>query len=197
MRSDYGGADSPRRAGAPTVTGVSVQCPPARAARSANVVESRIAIVASRTAIQVSWRLQPSSTGHGSGPCRVAHAIGASGPWMRRTTRPRVISSGGWLSRYPPVGPRSDRTMPAARSWGRSCSRTVTGRLDGGGKLLELVQVGVVGERQRQDGSGGVIGAAVMIVILVIGVLVDELLFGTVEQAIRRRYGLIDEAATT
>jgi NitT/TauT family transport system permease protein len=37
---------------------------------------------------------------------------------------------------------------------------------------------------------------AVMIVILVIGVLVDELLFGTVERAIRRRYGLIDEAAT-
>jgi len=34
-----------------------------------------------------------------------------------------------------------------------------------------------------------------MIVILVIGVLVDELLFGNVERAIRRRYGLIDEAA--
>lgn len=37
---------------------------------------------------------------------------------------------------------------------------------------------------------------AVMIVILVIGVLVDELLFGTAERAIRRRYGLIDEATT-
>jgi NitT/TauT family transport system permease protein len=36
---------------------------------------------------------------------------------------------------------------------------------------------------------------AVMIVILVIGILVDELLFGTAERAIRRRYGLVDEAA--
>jgi NitT/TauT family transport system permease protein len=38
---------------------------------------------------------------------------------------------------------------------------------------------------------------AVMIVILVIGVLVDELLFGTAERAIRRRYGLVDEANST
>lgn len=36
---------------------------------------------------------------------------------------------------------------------------------------------------------------AVMIVILVIGILVDELFFGNVERAIRRRYGLVDEAA--
>ncbi len=36
---------------------------------------------------------------------------------------------------------------------------------------------------------------AVMIVILVIGILVDELLFGTAERAIRRRYGLVDAAA--
>jgi NitT/TauT family transport system permease protein len=35
---------------------------------------------------------------------------------------------------------------------------------------------------------------AVMIVILVIGILVDELFFGTVERAIRRRYGLVDDA---
>ncbi len=35
---------------------------------------------------------------------------------------------------------------------------------------------------------------AVMIVILVIGILVDELVFGTAERAIRRRYGLVDEA---
>jgi NitT/TauT family transport system permease protein len=46
--------------------------------------------------------------------------------------------------------------------------------------------------RQNLDSAGLI---AVMIVILVIGVLVDELLFGTVERAIRRRYGLIDEAA--
>ncbi len=46
--------------------------------------------------------------------------------------------------------------------------------------------------RQNLDAAGLI---AVMIVILVIGVLVDELLFGNVERAIRRRYGLIDEAA--
>jgi NitT/TauT family transport system permease protein len=35
---------------------------------------------------------------------------------------------------------------------------------------------------------------SVMIVILVIGILVDERLFGTADRAIRRRYGLVDEA---
>lgn len=34
-----------------------------------------------------------------------------------------------------------------------------------------------------------------MIVILIIGILVDALVFGTVDRAIRRRYGLIDAAA--
>jgi NitT/TauT family transport system permease protein len=46
--------------------------------------------------------------------------------------------------------------------------------------------------RQLSD-SAGVI--AVMIVILIIGILVDALLFGTAERAIRRRYGLVDTAA--
>jgi NitT/TauT family transport system permease protein len=46
--------------------------------------------------------------------------------------------------------------------------------------------------RQLAD-SAGVI--AVMIVILVIGILVDALLFGTAERKIRRRYGLVDTAA--
>jgi NitT/TauT family transport system permease protein len=46
--------------------------------------------------------------------------------------------------------------------------------------------------RQLND-SAGVI--AVMIVILVIGILVDALLFGTAERKIRRRYGLVDTAA--
>ena len=35
----------------------------------------------------------------------------------------------------------------------------------------------------------------VMIVILIIGILVDSLLFGTMDRAIRRRYGLVDAAA--
>ena len=46
--------------------------------------------------------------------------------------------------------------------------------------------------RQLSD-SPGVI--AVMIVILIIGILVDALLFGTADRAIRRRYGLMDTAA--
>ncbi len=46
--------------------------------------------------------------------------------------------------------------------------------------------------RQLAD-SAGVI--SVMIVILIIGILVDALLFGTAERKIRRRYGLVDTAA--
>jgi len=46
--------------------------------------------------------------------------------------------------------------------------------------------------RQLSD-SAGVI--AVMIVILIIGILVDALLFGSADRAIRRRYGLVDTAA--
>lgn len=41
--------------------------------------------------------------------------------------------------------------------------------------------------------SAGLI--SVMIVILVIGIVIDALVFGTLERAIRRRYGLLDEAA--
>jgi NitT/TauT family transport system permease protein len=36
----------------------------------------------------------------------------------------------------------------------------------------------------------------VMIVILIIGIVVDSLLFGTMDRAIRRRYGLVDAAAS-
>jgi NitT/TauT family transport system permease protein len=44
------------------------------------------------------------------------------------------------------------------------------------------------------EGAPGLI--SVMIVILVIGILIDALLFGTAERVVRRRYGLIDAAAT-
>jgi len=37
---------------------------------------------------------------------------------------------------------------------------------------------------------------AAMIVILIIGILVDALVFGTVDRTVRRRYGLVDAAAT-
>ena len=35
---------------------------------------------------------------------------------------------------------------------------------------------------------------AVMVMILIIGIIVDALIFGQLERAIRRRYGLIDTA---
>jgi NitT/TauT family transport system permease protein len=46
-------------------------------------------------------------------------------------------------------------------------------------------------EREFSDAAGLI---SVMIVILVIGIIVDALFFGTMERKIRRRYGLIDEA---
>ena len=54
------------------------------------------------------------------------------------------------------------------------------------GQLLNGAQV--------QDDYIGVF--EVMIVILIIGILIDSLVFGTLDRAIRRRYGLIDAAAT-
>ena len=47
-------------------------------------------------------------------------------------------------------------------------------------------------ERQFSDAAGVI---SVMVVILIIGILVDSLVFGTSERAIRKRYGLVDEAA--
>jgi NitT/TauT family transport system permease protein len=66
------------------------------------------------------------------------------------------------------------------------------------GELIVLIpgqfSLGQQLDANRQLGdSAGVI--AVMIVILVIGILVDALLFGTAERRIRRRYGLVDTAA--
>ena len=56
-------------------------------------------IVASRTSSQTSRSVHPTVIGHGSGLCRVAQLIGASGPWKSRTIRSRVISSGSLLRR--------------------------------------------------------------------------------------------------
>jgi ABC-type nitrate/sulfonate/bicarbonate transport system permease component len=47
-------------------------------------------------------------------------------------------------------------------------------------------------DRSNLDYTGVV---AVMIVILLIGIIVDEAIFGNANRWIRRRYGLIDEAA--
>ena len=44
--------------------------------------------------------------------------------------------------------------------------------------------------RQLNDSAG-----VIAVMILIIGILVDALLFGTAERRIRRRYGLVDTAA--
>jgi NitT/TauT family transport system permease protein len=66
------------------------------------------------------------------------------------------------------------------------------------GELLVTIP-GTFGLGQRLDTarqlSDTPLLIAVMIVILAIGILVDELFFGTLERSIRRRYGLIDESA--
>jgi NitT/TauT family transport system permease protein len=65
------------------------------------------------------------------------------------------------------------------------------------GELLVTIP-GSFGLGQRLDAarqlSDTPLLIAVMIVILMIGILVDELLFGTLERSIRRRYGLVDES---
>ena len=60
----------------------------------------------------------------------------------------------------------------------------VAGRV-GIGQLME-------NDRNFQDYTGVV---ALMIVILIIGIVVDEAIFGNANKWIRRRYGLVDEAA--
>jgi NitT/TauT family transport system permease protein len=66
------------------------------------------------------------------------------------------------------------------------------------GELLVIVadqrSIGTVLDQSRQfNDSAGIIAA--MIVILVIGIVVDSLVFGVIERRVRRRWGLIDSAA--
>ena len=46
-----------------------------------------------------------------------------------------------------------------------------------------------------QDFNDSVGLISVMVVILIIGIIIDAVVFGTLDRAIRRRYGLLDEAA--
>jgi NitT/TauT family transport system permease protein len=53
--------------------------------------------------------------------------------------------------------------------------------------------VGFLLDQNREvNNSSGLL--ATMIVILVIGIVVDSLLFGTLERAVRRRWGLLESA---
>jgi NitT/TauT family transport system permease protein len=63
------------------------------------------------------------------------------------------------------------------------------------GELLVIVGTPSVGfllqEKRNLNDSAGLI--AMMIVVLVIGIVVDALVFGTLDRWIRRRYGLLDD----
>ncbi len=67
------------------------------------------------------------------------------------------------------------------------------------GELLVIIanqpSIGFLLDSNRElNDSVGLI--AVMILILIIGILVDSVFFGTLERKIRKRYGLVDAAAT-
>jgi NitT/TauT family transport system permease protein len=67
------------------------------------------------------------------------------------------------------------------------------------GELLVIIanqpSIGFLLDQNRElNDSVGLI--SVMILILIIGILVDSVFFGTLERKIRKRYGLVDAAAT-
>ena len=65
------------------------------------------------------------------------------------------------------------------------------------GELLVIIaskpSIGVQLQIAREFSDAAML-LATMIVILVIGIVVDSLVFGTLERLIRRRWGLIDPA---
>ncbi len=75
-----------------------------------------------------------------------------------------------------------------AFAWRSLMAAELIGGLNGKLGIGQLLN----GKQQQADYIGVF---EVMIVILIIGILVDSLLFGTMDRAIRRRYGLIDAAA--
>jgi len=78
------------------------------------------------------------------------------------------------------------------QGWAFAWRSLLAGEIIGGIAGFSLGQQ-LAANRDLADAAGV---QAVMIVLFVIGVLVDALVFGTAERKIRRRYGLIDAAAT-
>lgn len=78
------------------------------------------------------------------------------------------------------------------QGWAFAWRSLLAGEIIGGIAGYSLGQQ-LAANRDLADAAGV---QAVMIVLFVIGVLVDALVFGTAERRIRRRYGLIDAAAT-
>lgn len=118
------------------------------------------------------------------------------------------------IDHVPPVLLRAGRVL-GARGFGAlrlvvipAALPTVVGGLKQGWAFAwrSLMAAELIGSLPGHVGIGQLLNAAqeqidyvgvfeAMIVILIIGVLVDSLVFGTVDRAIRRRYGLIDAAA--
>ena len=107
----------------------------------------------------------------------------------------RVLGARGFSALYHVVIPAALPSVVGglkqgwAFAWRSLMAAELIGGLNGKLGIGQLLN----GKQAQQDYVGVF---EVMIVILIIGILVDSLLFGTMDRAIRRRYGLVDAAAT-
>jgi len=107
----------------------------------------------------------------------------------------RVLGARGFSALYHVVIPAALPSVVGGlkQGWAFAWRSLMAAELIGG--LNGKLGIGqLLNGRQTQADYIGVF--EVMIVILIIGILVDSLLFGTMDRGIRRRYGLIDAAAT-
>jgi NitT/TauT family transport system permease protein len=107
----------------------------------------------------------------------------------------RVLGARGFSALYHVVIPAALPSVVGGlkQGWAFAWRSLMAAELIGG--LNGRLGIGqLLNGRQTQADYVGVF--EVMIVILIIGILVDSLLFGTMDRAIRRRYGLVDAAAT-
>jgi len=106
----------------------------------------------------------------------------------------RVLGARGFSALYHVVVPAALPSVVGGlkQGWAFAWRSLMAAELIGG--LNGKLGIGqLLNGRQTQADYVGVF--EVMIVILIIGILVDSLLFGTMDRAIRRRYGLVDAAA--
>ena len=107
----------------------------------------------------------------------------------------RVLGARGFSALYHVVIPAALPSVVGGlkQGWAFAWRSLMAAELIGG--LNGKLGIGqLLNGRQTQADYVGVF--EVMIVILIIGILVDSLLFGTMDRAIRRRYGLVDAATT-
>jgi NitT/TauT family transport system permease protein len=106
----------------------------------------------------------------------------------------RVLGARGFSALYHVVVPAALPSVVGGlkQGWAFAWRSLMAAELIGG--LNGKLGIGqLLNGRQAQSDYTGVF--EVMIVILIIGILVDSLLFGTIDRGIRRRYGLVDAAA--